>query len=62
MKSDQNQVKWMLNGYNGRHYVERVLQSRLIRGFTLHSVLMTVPLRYSKTESNYIVVALISWL
>ena len=23
MKSDQNQVKWMLNGYNGRHYVEK---------------------------------------
>lgn len=34
---------------------KRVLQSRLIRGFTLHSVLMTVPLRHSKTGSNYIV-------
>lgn len=23
MKSEQRQIKWMLNGYNGRHYVEK---------------------------------------
>lgn len=62
MKSDQNQVKWMLNGYNGRHYVEKSIAITPNTWFHLAFRFNDRTVTVFKTESNYIVVALISWL